>query len=175
MRRFLDALVAASFLRTPDGRRIFFAWGRRGYEVPSEERFESLRRAARWMMGVSVVAYPPAGFSVPYVGLWPVVSFVALTAVAMNLRLAWLLRGLPRSPERQTAAESRALTAAALSDRAIWGITFTFLALAVASLALAIAEGEWGLVGAAAACVAAGAWIGGGLFRQKHRGERGLG
>lgn len=173
MRRFLDALVEPSFRRMPDGRRIVFAWGRRGYEVPSEQRYQVLRRDVRWMTGVGLFGFPPAAFSAAYVGVLPVVAFIALTALCFNLRLAWLLRGLPRSRERQSAAESRALTATALSDGQIWGITFTFLALAAASLALAVAEGEWVFLGAAAACAATAAWIGGGLFRQKRRGERG--
>src|SRR5262245_58746939 len=173
MRRFLDALVEAGFRRTPDGRRVVFAWGRRGYEVSSEQRYQVLRRDVRWMTGVGLVGFPTAAFSAAYVGVLPVMAFIALSALCFNLRLAWLLRGLPRSPEQQTAAETRALTAAALSDRAIWGITSTFLALAIASLGIAVAEGEWIFVWTAAACVATGLWIGGGLFRQKRRGERG--
>jgi hypothetical protein len=175
MRRFLDALMEPSFRRMPDGRLIVFAWGRRGYQVPSEERFQAMRREARWMMGLSLFAYPALGFSAGHLGLWRVVAAVVLTAVAMNLRLAWLLRGLPRTQERQTAAQSRALTAAALSERAIWGITLFFLAMTCVALALAIAEDERIFVAAAAVCVATAAWIGGGLFRLKRRGERGRG
>jgi hypothetical protein len=175
MTRFLDAVLEPSFRRTPDGRWVVFAWGRRGYELPSEERFEALRREARWMSGIVLFGYPMAGCALGQLGLGPVIAFVVSTALAFNLRLAWLLRGLPRTLERQTAAESRAATAAALSERQIWGVTLVFLAMACVALALAIAQDEPIFVLGSALCVATAAWIGGGLFRLKRRGGRGRG
>jgi hypothetical protein len=168
---FLDALAEPSFERMPDGRLIFFGWFGRGYEI-SERIYRTLRRESRWMIGMVLFGYPLVTFlSVGHVGVYPVMAFVALTALLGNLRIAWLIRGLPRTTERRSARESRARTAAALSHRAIWGITIAFLAIATVSLGIAVVEEEPVFIVLAALYVGSAVWIGGGLFRLKRRSE----
>src|SRR5262245_46785057 len=169
---FLDALAEASFERTPDGRLIFFGWFGRGYEV-SERTGRTLRREGRLGLALVCFGYPLASLAAGSVGAFPVMAFVALTGLAANLRIAWLLRGAPRTAHHRSARESRERTAAALSHRAIWGITLAFLALASAALGISVVEEEPVFIAPALVSVALAAWIGGGLFRLKRRAERG--
>lgn len=172
LRSLLDALIEPSFERMPDGRLIFFAWFGRGYEI-SKETYQTLRREGRWMGAMVLFGLPLViSFSVGHVGVYPLMTFVALTGLLANLRVAWLLRGSPRAPERRSAREGRLRTAAALSRRQIWGITIAILAVAAVSLAIAVVE-EPVFIVLAVVCVVMAAWIGGGLFRLKRRWEEG--
>ena len=117
---WLDALCEGSFVRAPDGRRLFFPWGAagRGYAVPDEARYRGLRRAMRRLLGVGLFGAPIlAALARGRVGLPSLAALALGLALLGALRIAWLTRGLEPCPERITRAESNARVARALRRR----------------------------------------------------------
>ena len=114
---FLDALCEGSFVRKSDGRVLFFPWGAagRGYAVPSEERYRRLRRETKRLLALGLLGTPLAAtLGMGRFGLRPMLAIGVLLALLGALRLALLTRGLERSPERITRAESNARVARSL-------------------------------------------------------------
>ncbi len=117
----LDALCEAIFVRRSDGRVHFFPWGAagRGYALASEEEHRRLRGKTKRLLALGLLGCPlVASLAMEPLGLRPMAAFGLLLALFGGLRLAWLTRGLERSPERITRAEGNARIAQAL--RRLW-------------------------------------------------------
>ena len=113
----LDALCEGAFVRRADGRVLFFPWGAigPGYALPGEEEHRRLRREMRRLLVLGLFGAPlAASIGMQAVGLGPIAVLGALLALAGGLRVAWLTRGLERSPERIARAEANARVARAL-------------------------------------------------------------
>ncbi|TFG97893.1 MAG: hypothetical protein E4H11_01275, partial [Myxococcales bacterium] len=101
----LDALCEGIFVRRSDGRVHFFPWGAagRGYALASEEEHRRLRGKTKRLLALGLLGCPlVAALATEPLGLRPMAAFALLLALFGVLRLAWLTRGLERSPERIT-------------------------------------------------------------------------
>jgi hypothetical protein len=117
----LDTLCEAAFVRRSDGRMQFLPWGAagRGYLLASEQEHRRLRRETKRLLALGLLGVPlVVGFGIERLGPWPIAAFGLLLALGGLLRIAWLTRGLERSPERITRAEANARIAHAL--RRLW-------------------------------------------------------
>jgi len=117
----LDALCEGTFVPRRDGRILFFPWGAvgHGYALASEQEHQRLRREVKRLLVLGLFAAPlAASVGMGTFGLGPIAALAALLGLVGGLRLAWLTRGLERSPERLTRAEANARVALAL--RRLW-------------------------------------------------------
>jgi hypothetical protein len=133
------ALSDASFVQRAGRRRLFYPWGchGRGYEVRSEQEYLRLRRELAWLLRIGIFGMPTAAFlTAERSGILPLVLLAPLLSATLLLRVAWLTRGLARSGERISAAESRGRLAEALSARSIRRVTGFFVGLCVLALGL---------------------------------------
>jgi hypothetical protein len=117
----LDALCEATFVRRSDGRVHFFPWGAagRGYALACEGEHRRLRRKTKRLLALGLLGCPlVAAFGMEPLGLRAMAAFGLLLGLFGVARLAWLTRGLERSPERITRAEASSRIARAL--RRLW-------------------------------------------------------
>ena len=117
----LDALCEGTFVRRRDGRILFFPWGAlgHGYALASEQEHRRLRREVKRLLVLGLFAAPlAASIGMGAFGIGPIAALAALLGLVGALRLAWLTRGLERSPGRLTRAEGNARVALAL--RRLW-------------------------------------------------------
>lgn len=113
----LDALCEGSFVRSADGRMLFFPWGAvgRGYAIPSDEAYRRLRRETKRLLALGLCGVPLAALlGIARLGPGPLLALGLLLALLGVLRLALLTRGLERCPERITRAEANARVLGAL-------------------------------------------------------------
>jgi len=170
----IDAFFEADCFRTPDGRRLVHPWGgrSRGYEIPSEELYQRLRRDLRWSGLLAWVATPLlAALTVDAWGPLPAVAFAAACGLGSLARIHVRLRGLPRTGEPYPPEAARLRRYRALQWKHLWAIEGGLLA--ATSLALAWHRlGESPLAAPTALGCALLALCWSGTLRRKWRSER---
>ena len=140
---YFDALTSGAFKTAQDGRRLFFPWGvlGSGYELPSEQDYERLRRWVKGYMIVSLVLIIALGMLNAYlVGGIVVVLLMASYAVWAQM----VVRGLQPSGERLSMRESMATQAVTHSAGFLWAAMIgAFLLVAGGILLLVFNPDDW--------------------------------
>jgi hypothetical protein len=144
---YFDALTSSSFKTTDDGRRLFFPWGTlgRGYDIPSEEELERLRRHVKAYM---VVSLPLIIVAVTWKGFLGGVALMPVLIVPYVLWTQSQCRRLSRTDEKLTLSESVAGQARAHSTVGLWLLelgALTFVGAGV--LILLLDPSNWLLAG----------------------------
>ncbi len=135
---YFDALTSSSFKTTEDGQQLFFPWGilGRGYNIPSEQEFERLRRQIKAYM---VVSLPLIIAVITWKGILGGVVLFPILTVPYVFWAQFQCRRLRRTDEKLTLSESVAGQAREHSTVVLWLMevgALTFVAGGVAILLL---------------------------------------
>jgi len=140
---YFDALTSGAFKTAQDGRRLFFPWGvlGSGYELPSEQDYERLRRWVKGYMIVSLVLIIALGMLNAYlVGGIVVVLLMASYAVWAQM----VVRGLQPSGERLSMHESMTTQAVTHSAGTLWALEIVSLLFVATGIVILVFDpGEW--------------------------------
>jgi len=145
---YFNALTAANFKATPEGRRLFFPWGAMGtgYALPSEAGYRRLRRLLNIYNVLSLALIVVAVIIRPFAG-------IAVAALLVIAREAWMrmeLRGLQRSTETMSTTEGMTAQARAAGPVVLWTlqiIALIFVATGAAMIVFAPGQRWVGLAG----------------------------
>jgi Ca2+/Na+ antiporter len=140
---YFNALAAGAFKITPDGRRLFFPWGvlGRGYEIPTDQEYQQLRRQMRLYIIVSLtLVIVPMAAQYTLVGL----SICVLLMVSFAIWSHYRLRGMKPVDERLTFGESVSIQARTHRPVTLWVLLIASLVLVASGIAVLLLQpGEW--------------------------------
>lgn len=137
---YFDALAAGSFKNLENGKQAFYPWGRlgKGYELQTDEQYESIRRfviryyAASLVIGVALA-----------VGIgWFAFAILPIGGLYFHLAVRRHLGGMPTASEKLSVKESYEAQARLHNPWILWAALIISLLFVCAGAVLLFGNGD---------------------------------